>query len=221
MVVFGYGCLVFFVFQSCACKSRSLHAVAACVFHKLEKLCCHAWVRTIPNSCEEQEEEDPDAAQRLGLNADPESIKCMRCGDPFDSHARAGTPAAARLLESRPLRKYLVTHPRVFVRSRRSTSGDPLGALRRGTEVSGCLEGNWLHLSQESARILNALPRGANPKAKYVDAWVLIDGASVGFQTDLLVPEGLAPPDLREQIQQEELLCCCCCFFLVHHGAPA
>ncbi|CAE7924871.1 Dnajc1 [Symbiodinium necroappetens] len=154
---------------------------------------------------EEQEDPDEENAQRLGLNADPESIKCMRCGDPFDSHARAGTPAAERLLESRPLRRYLVMHARVFVRSRRSTKGDALGALRRGTEVSGCLEGNWLHLSQESARAVNAMPRGAvNSKAKYVDAWVLIDGASVGFQTDLLVPEELAPADLREQIQQEE-----------------
>ena len=153
----------------------------------------------------EEQQEDEDGAQRLGLNADPESIKCMRCGDPFDSHARAGTPAAARLLESRPLRKYLVAHARVFVRSRRSTSGDALGALRRGTEVSGCLEGNWLHLSQASARECNAMPRGsANAKAKYVDAWVLIDGACVGFQSDLLVPEELAPPELREQIQQEE-----------------
>ena len=154
---------------------------------------------------EEQEDPDEENAQRLGLNADPESIKCMRCGDPFDSHARAGTPAADRLLESRPLRRYLVMHARVFVRSRRSTKGDALGALRRGTEVAGCLEGNWLHLSQESARAVNAMPRGAvNSKAKYVDAWVLIDGASVGFQTDLLVPEELAPADLREQIQQEE-----------------
>ena len=155
---------------------------------------------------EEQEEEDPDAAQRLGLNADPESIKCMRCGDPFDSHARSGTPAATRLLESRPLRKYLVVHPRIFVRSQRSTSGDALGALRRGTEVAGCCEGNWLHLSQECARAMNAMPRGGSvsSKAKYVDAWVLIDGASVGFQSDLLVPEELAPADLREQIQQEE-----------------
>ncbi|CAE6971915.1 l(2)tid [Symbiodinium sp. CCMP2456] len=154
---------------------------------------------------EEQEDPDDENAQRLGLNADPNSIKCMRCGDPFDSHARAGTPAAERLLESRPLRRYLVTHARVFVRSRRSTKGDALGALRRGTEVAGCLEGNWLHLSQESARAVNAMPRGAvNSKAKYVDAWVLIDGASVGFQTDLLVPEELAPADLREQIQQEE-----------------
>jgi len=43
-----------------------------------------------------------------------------------------------------------------------------------------------------------------NSQSTYVDAWVLMDGSHIGIASDLLVPEELAPPDLRERAQQEE-----------------
>ena len=109
--------------------------------------------------------------ERVGLNADPDTIKCIRCGDPFATHTRAGTPAAERLLDSRPARRFLVAHSRVFVRSKRSTTGDAIGAIKQGTEISGCTEGRWLHLSRESAQAVNAMPKNKSD-TRYVDAWV-------------------------------------------------
>ena len=150
-------------------------------------------------------EEQEDDSGRVGLNADPNSIKCIRCGDPLGTHTRAGTPAADRLLDSRPARKFLVAYTRVFVRSKRSTTGDPIGALRLGTEVSGCCEGRWLHLTRESAQVVNVMPKASmNSSSRYVDAWVLIDGSRIGIGSDLLVPEELAAPDLQQRAQQEE-----------------
>ena len=154
---------------------------------------------------EEQGEDGEDQSERVGLNADPDTIKCIRCGDPFATHTRAGTPAAERLLDSRPCRTFLVAHSRVFVRSKRSTTGDAIGAVKQGTEISGCTEGRWLHLTRDSAQAVNAMPKNqTSPGCRYVDAWVLIDGSHMGIASDLLVPEELAPPDLKERAQQEE-----------------
>ena len=153
-----------------------------------------------------EEKEDPDQdSERVGLNADPDTIKCIRCGDPFATHTRSGTPQAEKLLDSRPARTFLVAHSRVFVRSKRSVSGDAIGAVKQGTEISGCCEGRWLHLTRESAQAVNAMPKAnLNSHSRYVDAWVLMDGSRMGISTDLLVPEELAPPELRERAQQED-----------------
>eukprot|EP00435_Cladocopium_sp_Y103_P042223 s1628_g11.t1 len=151
----------------------------------------------------EEQADSEEQSERVGLNADPDTIKCIRCGDPFATHTRAGTPAAERLLDSRPARTFLVAHSRVFVRSKRSTTGDAIGAIKQGTEISGCTEGRWLHLSRESAQAVNAMPKNKSD-TRYVDAWVLMDGSHIGIASDLLVPEELAPPELRERAQQEE-----------------
>ena len=42
-----------------------------------------------------------------------------------------------------------------------------------------------------------------NSHSRYVDAWVLMDGSRMGIASDLLVPEELAPAELRERAQQE------------------
>lgn len=152
----------------------------------------------------EEADEDQDSG-RVGLNADPDTIKCIRCGDPFATHTRSGTAAAERLLDSRPARKFLVAYSRVFVRSKRSTKGDPLGAVKQGIEISGCTEGRWLHLTRESAQAVNAMPKQTTKTtSRYVDAWVLMDGSHIGIASDLLVAEELAPPDLRERAQKED-----------------
>ncbi|CAK9017686.1 DnaJ homolog subfamily C member 1 (DnaJ protein homolog MTJ1) [Durusdinium trenchii] len=152
----------------------------------------------------EEKAESDQEPDRVGLNADPDTIKCIRCGDPFATHTRAGTPAAEKLLDSRQARKFLVAHTRVFVRSKRSVSGDAIGAVRQGTEISGCCEGRWLHLTRECAQAVNVMPKASmNSHSRYVDAWVLMDGSRMGIASDLLVPEELAPAELRERAQQE------------------
>ncbi|CAJ1412902.1 unnamed protein product [Effrenium voratum] len=165
---------------------------------------CHCYGFFWRPGLEEKEESDQETTQ-VGMNADPNSIKCIRCGDPFGSHTRAGTAAADKLLESRPARTFIVSYQRVFVRAKRSTKGDALGALRQGTEVSGCCEGRWLRLTRDTAREVNVMPKSDTraAKSKFVDAWVLMDGTHLGLAT-LLVPEELASPELREQLQKEE-----------------